>query len=229
MTLEEYFGSWAEVLDIQEADRIIKKLVGSKLSVCPLPKNIFKAFRLCSLKDLKVVIVGQDPYATIFNGTPTATGIAFGNNKETLEKDYSPSLKVLKESVINASVPKDFAIFDCTLEEWEKQGVLLINSALSCTQGLSGSHTLLWLPFMKSFLSNLSKKKKGIVYVLMGTNAKNLSFAIDKEGNHLLYTNHPSYYARTDEPMPSDIWDKVNEILTKQYEYEKIKWYRERL
>ncbi len=227
MTLEEYFGDWAEVLDIKEADRLVNKLVSSRLTVCPLPKNIFKAFRLCSLKDLKVVIIGQDPYPTVSNGQPIATGLAFGNDKNTPEDAYSPSLKVLKNSVIDAVIPSELSIFDCTLEEWEKQGVLLINSALSCTQGLPGSHSLLWLPFIKSFLSNLSRKKKGIIYVLMGANAKGMSYVIDKDGNHLIYTNHPSYYARTGIPMPSNLWDDINEILVKQYGYEKIHWYRD--
>ena len=133
MTIEEYFGDWAEIFDIEEADRIIKKLASSKFyisSICPLVKDVFKAFRCCSLKDLRVVIVGQDPYPNIINGSPVATGIAFGNDAKTPEKRYSPSLRVLKESVIDATIPKDFAIFDCTLEEWERQGVLLINSAL---------------------------------------------------------------------------------------------------
>ena len=60
MSIEEYFGDWANVVDLKEADRIIKKLSASKYIICPQLKDTFKAFRLCSRKNLKVLILGQD-------------------------------------------------------------------------------------------------------------------------------------------------------------------------
>ena len=127
MTIKEYFGDWSNIIDIVEADRIIKELARVKLRICPQIKDIFRAFTLCSFKDLKVVVLGQDPYMDIKNGLPTATGIAFGNSKETLEENYSPSLKILMESVIDYSYPHGTIIFDPSLEKWEKQGVLILH------------------------------------------------------------------------------------------------------
>ncbi len=60
MTIQEYFGDWCKVIDTVEADRILKKLVASRQIICPNIKDIFKAFTLCSLHDLKVVVLGQD-------------------------------------------------------------------------------------------------------------------------------------------------------------------------
>ena len=60
MTIQEYFGDWSKVVDLKEADRIIRKLSASKHVICPQLSNIFKAFRLCFLRDLRVVIIGQD-------------------------------------------------------------------------------------------------------------------------------------------------------------------------
>lgn len=65
MTIQEYFGDWCKVIDTTEADRLVKKLLDSKQAICPEIKDIFKAFTLCSLHDLKVVIMGQDPYSDI--------------------------------------------------------------------------------------------------------------------------------------------------------------------
>lgn len=117
MTIQEYFGDWCKVIDIAEAERITKKLINSKQAVCPKIKDIFKAFTLCSLHDLKVVVLGQDPYPDIKNGKPTATGIAFGNSIDTLECNYSPSLDVLMESVIDFTRPHGNIIFDPSLEK----------------------------------------------------------------------------------------------------------------
>lgn len=60
MTIQEYFGDWSKIIDIIEAETIIKRLVTAKHLVCPKIKDIFKAFTLCSLHNLKVVILGQD-------------------------------------------------------------------------------------------------------------------------------------------------------------------------
>lgn len=226
MTIEEYFGDWCSVIDLKEADVIMKSLASSKQPICPKVMDVFKAFRLCSLGDLRVCIIGQDPYSNYRKDKPIATGIAFGNSIETLEEDYSPSLEILKESIIDFSIPHKTIIFDPTFENLEKQGVLLINSSLSCIKDKTGSHTLLWRPFMRSFLTNLSNQTIGIIYVLMGNDAQSLQPYINPGGNHILVCSHPAHYARTNSRMPSDIWRKIDEILISQNGYG-IKWFIE--
>ena len=226
MTIREYFGDWSSIVDLKEADRIIKKLSASSNTVCPQIKDIFKAFSLCSSSNLRVVIVGQDPYPTLRNGRPVATGLAFANSSDTPEESYSPSLEILKESIIDYTVPHRTTIFDPTLEKWEKQGVLLLNTALSCQKGRVGSHSLMWRPFMKSLFSNLSTHTSGIVYVLMGKDAQSFEPYINKQFNHVIRIRHPSYYARTKTRMPSEVWQKVNNILIGLNGYG-VEWYQE--
>ena len=226
MSAEEYFGDWYGFLDLKEAGRIMKKLSASNISICPEKKDIFKAFKLCSYHDVRVVIVGQDPYSDIYKNKPRATGIAFANSSDTPEKCYSKSLEVLKESVIDYTVPHRIVIFDPSLEKWEKQGVLLLNSALTCQQGKIGSHTLMWRPFISRFLTNLSTYSTGIVYVLMGSQAQSLESYINPKFNYVLKCRHPAWYARNGTRMPSDIWKEINKILINLNGYG-IEWYKE--
>ena len=222
MTIQEYFGDWSKVVDLEEANRVIKKLSSSNQIICPQLKNIFKAFNLCPFKELRVVIIGQDPYPQ----KGVATGIAFANSLDTQDNSYSPSLEILRESVIDYTIPHRTIIFDPSLEKWEEQGVLLLNSALTCEVGRVGSHYLLWRPFIISLLTNLSKCSSGIVYVLMGSQAQSLEPYINKQFNHVIHIRHPSYYARTKSRMPSDVWQKINNILIGQNGYG-IEWYKE--
>ena len=234
MTIQEYFGDWSKVVDLQEADRILRKLSASNHIICPQLKDIFRAFTLCPLNSLRCVILGLDPYPNLRSvncgnttvKVPVATGIAFANSPDTPASQLSPSLEVLKESVINYTIPHRTIIFDQSLEKWETQGVLLLNSALSCEVGRVGSHTLLWRPFIKSLLTNLSKYHTGIVYVLMGTVAQSFEPYINKQFNHVIYIRHPSWYARQRQRMPSDIWQEINSILIAQNGYG-IEWFTE--
>ena len=210
MTIEEYFGDWSKVVDLREADRIIRKLLASNCVICPQLKDIFKAFRLCPLDNLRLIILGQDPYSQ----KGVATGIAFANNPDTPENQLSPSLEVLKESVINYSIPHGRINFDTSLEKWETQGVLLLNSALSCELNKVGSHMLLWRPFIKSLLINLSRYHTGIVYLLMGGQAQTFEPYINTKLNHVVRIRHPSWYARQKQRMPSDVWKEINTVLT---------------
>lgn len=224
MTIQEYFGDWSKVIDLTETDRIIRKLSASNHTICPQLKDIFRAFTLCPFSNLRVVVLGLDPYNNLKGGRPVATGLAFANSPDTTE--LSPSLEVLKESVINYTIPHRTIIFDPSLEKWETQGVLLLNSALSCEVGKVGSHTLLWRPFIKSLLINLSKYHTGIVYILMGTVAQSFEVYINKQFNYVVHIRHPSWYARNRTRMPSDIWNEVNSILIGQ-NGSGIEWYKE--
>lgn len=226
MSIQEYFKDWSKVLDLNEVNSIRNNLIASKKDICPLPTNIFKTFHLCSLKDLKVVIIGQEPYSDYYNNVPKATGLAFANSKEISEKNFSPSLECLRESVIDFTKPHGIINFDVSLEKWCSQGVLLLNTALSCERNKRGSHALLWRPFIIKLLTKLSYYTGGIVYVLMGQDASSLEEYIDSKHNYIIKTKHPSYYARTHTRMPSEVWKDINELLLKTNGYH-IEWYEE--
>lgn len=206
MTIQKYFGDWCKVINLIEANTVLKKLVASKQPVYPNIKDIFKDFTLCPLHNLRVVIMGQDP--------------------STSPPHFSPSLEVLMESVIDFSLPHGSVNFDPSLEKWESQGVLMLNAALSCNTGKVGSHALLWRPFIRSFLTNLSLHTNGIVYVLMGSEAQSFESCINSKYNYVLKTKHPSWYVQNHQPMPSDLWIHINSILIGQNGYG-IEWYKQ--
>ena len=125
-------------MNIEELHKILfildKEYKTKKIS--PNKEDVFKVFNLCKYKDLKVVMLGQDPYPQ----PNVATGIMFGN-KDTL---VSPSLKVIKEALINPSKPNyNQCYLDISLESWVQQGVLLLNSALTVEINNIGAHVMI--------------------------------------------------------------------------------------
>lgn len=224
MTLDEYFGDWMKVIDRIELNNVIAK-VGQEYRrkpLCPAQSDVFRAFELCPLKGLKIVMLFQDPYPQ----KGVATGLALANNNETLESELSPSLKVIKEAIINFEVPHNCIIFDPTLESWAKQGILMINSALTVEMNKIGSHVMLWRPFIAKLLKNLSEYDTAIVYVLFGRQAQTFKPYINDRFNHIIEIEHPAYFARSGTKMPHqlfiDISNKVKEIYGVP-----IKWYEE--
>ena len=224
MTLDEYFGDWMKVIDRAELSNVMAK-VGQEYKrkpLCPIQSDVFKAFELCSLKDLKVVMLGQDPYPQ----KGVATGILFGNNKEISNENLSPSLKVIKEAAINFEVPHNCIIFDQTLESWARQGILMLNSALTVEMNRIGSHVMLWRPFIAKLLKSLSEYNTAIIYVLFGRQAQSFKPYINDKLNHVIEIEHPAYFARNGTKMSHqlfiDISNKVKEIYGVP-----IKWYEE--
>lgn len=225
MTMEEYFRDWMKVIDKEELNKVLKKLSGmygqANKFVTPDSMNWFKAFELCPYPSMKVVMIGQDPYPQ----RGVATGILFGNKLETNEEHLSPSLKIVKEAAINFEIPHNSIIFDQTLESWAKQGILMINSALTVEIGKVGSHTMLWRGFISKLIKKLSEYNTGIIYVLFGEQAKTFKPYIGKN-NIILEEKHPAYYARIDGRMPSTVFKEITK-LTKEKYGEPIVWFTE--
>lgn len=153
-----------------------------------------------------------------------ATGILFGNKPGT--KELSSSLEIIKEGCINYEIPHGPIEFDITLESWAKQGILMINSALTCEVGKVNSHVNLWRPFMTKLLKNLSEYNTGLCYVLFGSQAKTFKPYINKNYNDIIEVEHPAYFARTGQIMPYSVFTDVNKFLKGRYNTT-IEWYRE--
>ena len=227
MLVEEYFGDWIKIIDRTELHKVISILDKeySKYTVFPYKKDVFKAFKLCPLSNLKIVIIGLDPYPDLYNNKPRATGLAFANNSEISEEKWSPSLRILKNSVIDLEIPHNCCTFDPTLESWAKQGILLLNSALTCRENNIGSHIGIWRPFITKLLTKLSEYHTGIVYMLFGNTAKSFEKYIGTN-NFILSCSHPSYYARQGTDMPSDIFYAARKLIKDNFD-EDINWYNE--
>lgn len=222
MKVSEYFGDWINVIDTNELYRAltrINKLDKSKL--CPTSENIFKAFKACSLKDCKVVFLGQDPYPQ----EGVATGILFGNSAGTPEDKLSPSLQIVKEAAINYEIPHNRIEFDNTLESWANQGILMINTAFTCEAYRVGSHFEIWKPFTAKLLHNLSRADGSLIYVLFGNQAQSFKNYIISSSK-IIEVYHPAYFARQRTRMPSSVFTEINNELIKLYNY-KIEFYKE--
>lgn len=224
MTLEEYFGRWMRVIDKRELEFVLSRLGPEykRKPICPAQSNVFKAFEVCPYDKLKVVMLGQDPYPQ----KGVATGILFGNKEGTRDEDLSPSLQIIKEAAINFEIPHNCIIFDPTLESWAKQGILMINSALTVEMNKVGSHVMLWRPFIASLLKKLSENETGIIYVLFGKQAQTFKPYINKQFNTVLEENHPAYFARTGEAMPHTVFEQISKLTKGMYGMP-ITWYQE--
>lgn len=223
MTPQEYFGDWAKVIYMNELQVVLGKLnqINPEL-LCPRPSDVFRAFKLCSYRECKVVFLGQDPYPQ----RGVATGILFGNKATTPEDKLSPSLEAIKECCINYEIPHGPIEFDNTLESWAKQGILMINSALTCKVNEIGSHVNLWRQFIAKFLRNFSNSSTGVIYVLFGRQAQTFEPYINSQFNNIIKVEHPAYFARANKIMPYRVFTDINKLLNGKYG-ETITWYTE--
>lgn len=214
MTIDEYFGDWMKVLDRAETMKIMGWLKSVNPNIlCPALPDIFRAFKLCSYNRCRVIFIGQDPYPQ----KGVATGILFGNSKDTPEDKLSSSLDVIKEAAINFEIPHNLLTFDNSLESWARQGILMINSALTCEVNRIGSHTNIWRPFVSKLVRNLSDKRTGLIYILFGKDAQSLKPYINAKYNDIIEIQHPAYFARTKQKMPYSVFKQMNDILYGRY------------
>lgn len=176
--------------------------------ITPNADSLFDAFAYCPYEKLKVIWLGQDPYPQ----SGIATGIAFGNKRETPAERISPSLKILRNyacKYLDKNV--EDCNFDLTLKSWEEQGVLMLNSSLTTKVGEIGKHTMIWRPVISDFLSKISWIKPDLVYVLSGGIANSFRPYIGDNAG-IASTVHPSFCVRTSTPFP-DVFNQVNGFL----------------
>lgn len=209
---------WEELVPKCLVKITLKAVISSGKPYCPGYNNIFKAFTFFNPDECKMVWLGQDP----FPQKGVATGILFANKSETLSEQLSPSLKIIKNSLLEdlQMSEKDFN-FDPSLELWAKQGILMINSAMTVETNKIGSHMMIWRPFVKTLIRNLSNYKSDILFVLFGAQAGTFRPYINREST-VLEIPHPAYSARTGEKFPL-IFNAINKILAEKGK-KKIQW-----
>lgn len=218
-------NGWENYFNIPILSNILLNLENiSQDDITPTWEKTFKAFRLCNPEECKVILVAQDPYPQ----RGIATGLAFANDISTPPNKISPSLRVIRDAVINPKIPKNNpCYFDISLESWARQGVLLLNTALTVKIDAPGSHIEIWKPFMSAFLATYSTLKPNRAYLFFGKQAASYEQFINTN-NKVFEVYHPAYFARIGMDMPSKPFDSINEYLCKQYgKEEEIKWFTE--
>ena len=155
-------------------------------SICFPPKElIFHAFEICKLIDLKVVIIGQDPY----HGEGEANGLCFSVNDGV---KIPPSLKNIFAE-INSDFDSIFLPSNGNLERWAQQGVLLLNAGLTVRKDEANSHKhLKWNVFTDNVIQYISDNYENVVFMLWGSFAHKKGLKINREKHLVLETGHPS-------------------------------------
>ena len=181
--IKEFDKSYWKSLTTTIRDEYIKS------TVYPPAKNIFRAFDLCPLDKVKVVIVGQDPY----HGPRQATGLSFSVNNGVA---LPPSLKNIYKEIHDDLGINPLSSGD--LSRWALQGVLMLNSVLTVSAHKPASHSGRgWEKFTDAAIEALNKNRMNIVYLLWGRYAQNKGAAIDRSKNLVLTSTHPSPYSAT--------------------------------
>ncbi len=213
--------SWKKHLETEFDKAYFKNLTDfikeeyEKNTIYPHPKNIFRAFDLCPFKDVKVVILGQDPY----HGKGQANGLCFSVNNET---PLPPSLKNIYKEIhedTGEAIPKNG-----NLDHWARQGVLLLNATLTVRAHNAASHQNKgWEEFTDAAIKALSEQRENIVFLLWGSYAQKKGAVIDPKKHLILKAPHPSPLSSHRGFFGCKHFSKTNEYLEKQG-LEPIKW-----
>lgn len=183
-------AGWKSVLETEFESAYFKNLTDfvkteyQLYSCYPKANQIFAAFDACDFADLKVVIIGQDPYHDVGQ----ANGLCFSVNNGVA---HPPSLtNIFKELSTDMGLPIPQS---GNLEAWAKQGVLLLNATLTVRAHQAGSHQNKgWEQFTDAVIQQISDKKEGIVFLLWGGFAKMKGKNIDTSKHCVLTSGHPS-------------------------------------
>lgn len=212
--------SWKEALQeefekgyFKELTKFVKQEYQEK-TVYPPPKQIFSAFNNCPFDQVKVVIIGQDPY----HGPKQANGMSFAVHEAVKNP---PSLRNIFKEIKNniGKKPKH-----SDLKHWAKQGVLLLNATLTVQAGEAGSHQGHgWEKFTDAVIKKLSEERKDLVFLLWGNFAKSKAKLINNNKHLILEAAHPSPLSANRGFFGCKHFSKTNEFL-KMNDKEQIDW-----
>ena len=220
INLEELLpNNWLKYIDktvLNNVNNALQLAIKQNTKTCFFPydiHDIFKIFHLCDLKDIQVVILGQDPY---YADKCQANGIAFSVNKDV---KIPPSLRNIYKEAKKESTSGD-------LSDWVKQGVFLLNATLTVKEKYPNSHVFIWKEFINHIINIINKECDNIIFVSWGASAANKYINIDLNKHKILTSSHPSPLScyKTDNPfIGSNVFKNINELL-QLYNKKTILW-----
>lgn len=216
----EFHNDWDNVLKEEVSKDYFNNILSTvnklyeEKTIFPPKKDVFNAFRL-SYKDVKVVILGQDPY----HGEGEAHGFAFS----CLKTPIPPSLKnIYKELFDDLGIEKDK--LDGNLLPWVKQGVMLLNTGLTVEKDKPNSHKDLgWQVFTDEVIKKLNEREKPVVFILWGNNARAKKGFITNPQHLVIESAHPSPFSARNGFFGSKPFSRTNNFLIKN-NITPIKW-----
>lgn len=200
------------MLDLQA---FLKEELDNKKSIYPHSSEIFSAFQLTPLHEVKLVIIGQDPY----HGKDQAHGLCFSVKPEI---KTPPSLRnIYKELASDLNVEKPNHGF---LESWAKNGVLMLNNVLTVEEGKPASHKGKgWETFTDKTVDILNKECKNLVFLLWGSHAQKKAENVNRDKHLVLECSHPSPFSAHKSFLGSKHFSKSNDYL-KSHNIKPIDW-----
>lgn len=186
-----------------------------KYKIYPPKKDIFNAFSLTSYSDIKIVLLGQDPY----HQKGQAHGLAFSVNKGV---KIPPSLlNMYKELKSDLGFP---IANNGYLNKWAMQGILLLNTSLTVRDSEANSHSKIgWGTFTDNIIKKLNEREKPIIFILWGNNAKTKEKFIDTDKHYILKGVHPSPLSANRGFFGCKHFSEANKIL-KENNLKEIDW-----
>ncbi|GEM74188.1 uracil-DNA glycosylase [Vibrio sagamiensis] len=200
---EKQQSYFVDTINFVEAERKAGKVV------FPPAKDIFNAFRLTEFKDVKVVILGQDPY----HGPDQAHGLCFSvlpgiKTPPSLANMY----KELAQDIEGFQIP-----VHGFLQHWAEQGVLLLNTVLTVEQGKAHSHSKTgWETFTDRVIEAINQHQQGVVFLLWGAHAQKKGQFIDRSRHHVLTAPHPSPLSAHRGFLGCKHFSQTNQLLIQQ-------------
>ena len=182
--------------------------------VYPPKRDILRALKLTDYNDVKVVILGQDPY----HGENEANGLSFSVNEGI---KLPPSLKnIYKELYDDLGITKTTG----DLTSWANQGVLLLNSVLTVLKDTPTSHSKIgWQEYTDAIIRKLNEREKTIVFILWGNYARSKKNLITNKRHYIIESPHPSPFSANSGFFGSRPFSKTNEFLKKN-NIKEIEW-----
>ncbi|NCG34446.1 MAG: uracil-DNA glycosylase [Dehalococcoidales bacterium] len=201
---------------IEEIISFLKQNYKNGKEIFPKPSLIFNAFNYSDFENIKVVILGQDPY----HGNGQAHGLSFSVPKTV---PLPPSLKnIYKELSTDLEIQVDYK--NGNLEKWAKQGVFLLNSTLTVEKNKPLSHSKIgWERFTSKVIEILSKKRKNLVFILWGKHAQNKIKNINHKEHLIIESPHPSPLSSYRGFFGSKPFSKTNKYLRSK-NIEEVDW-----
>lgn len=193
--------NWLEIFDLIDKDIFeitedsYNEVTNTKSNVFPSFKNIFNFTNYCIPEEIKVVILGQDPYHGIYYDSvkktnyPQAMGLSFSVPKGCA---IPPSLENIYKNLLNYKHIVKKPTYG-NLEFWASQGILMLNTSLTVEQSKANSHQNIWFEFTDELIKILSSKYKNLIFVLWGANAYDkLKIISNKDSHKFIISSHPS-------------------------------------
>lgn len=203
--------SWLAVLHDEFEKEYFEKLIRfvkkeySSATVYPEGKNIFRAFELCPFESVKVVILGQDPY----HGPKQANGLCFSVGDNIPQPPSLQNIFKEIENDTNCKMPNTG-----NLDNWSRQGVLLLNATLTVRANKPGSHQHQgWEEFTDAVIKTISERKEHIVFLLWGRYAQEKGKIINRSKHHVLTAPHPSPFSAYSGFFGCKHFSKTNQYL----------------